>query len=129
MKADFKKPKDIKIRDTIMGRPIIEIKGLVNGKPTYASSFIVKGDKNMKQMQGVLVFDYKAFMVSDGLEYWKVICPQLLFRLFYKKRKRDRICGRWWFIGNWIIWFKKEKYYSETSISKEKLHYTRKEIK
>lgn len=46
MKADFKQPKDIKIGDTIMGQPIIEIKGLVNGKPTYASSFIVKGEIN-----------------------------------------------------------------------------------
>lgn len=46
MKADFKQPKDIKVGDTIMGQPIIEIKGLVNGKPTYASSFIVKGDKH-----------------------------------------------------------------------------------
>ncbi|MFA5299839.1 MAG: hypothetical protein WC389_16770 [Lutibacter sp.] len=80
-------------------------------------------------MNGVLIFDYVTFSVSDGLEYWKVLCPQLLFRLLYKKRKRDRICGRWWIIGKLIIWFKKEKYYSETKISQEKLYYGRGDIK
>lgn len=81
------------------------------------------------KMKGVLVFDYKSFMVTDGLEYWKVLCPQLLFRLIYKKRKRDRVCGRWWLWKDFIIWFVKEKYYSETCISKEKLYYERSCIK
>lgn len=80
-------------------------------------------------MQGCLVFDYKSFRVFDGLDSWKVACPQLLFRLLYKKKKRDRVCGRWWTKGNWIIWFKKEKWYSETSITSEKLYYGRNIIK
>jgi hypothetical protein len=83
----------------------------------------------MIKMRGVLVFDYKSFLLTDGLEYWKALCPQLLFRLLYKKRKRDRVCGQWWIIGNWVIWFVKEKYYSETSISKEKLYYRKEDIK
>lgn len=83
----------------------------------------------MEVMQGTLVFDYKSFRVSDGIEYWKVLSPSLLFRLCYKKRKRDRVCGKWLIVGNWIIWFKKRKYYSEASIRSEKNYYGRSIIK
>ena len=40
-KAEDKKPSDIKIGDTIAGYKITSIKGLVKGKPTYASTFTV----------------------------------------------------------------------------------------
>ncbi len=43
--TDNKNPEDIKIGDYINGDKIIEITNLVNGKPTYASSFIVGRDK------------------------------------------------------------------------------------
>jgi hypothetical protein len=74
------------------------------------------------------MLDYRSFQVSDGIDYFKVLCPQLMFRLLYKKRKRDRVCGRWWILGNWVVWFKRMKYYSETSITSEKLYYSRKDI-
>lgn len=83
----------------------------------------------MEIMQGTLVFDYKSFKVTDGIYYYTVLCPQLLFRLLYKKKKRDRVCGQWWLLGNYIIWFKKMKYYSEASITSEKLYYKRGDIK
>lgn len=83
----------------------------------------------MEVMQGTLVFDYKSFRVFDGVDAWKVACPQLLFRLLYKKRKRDRVCGKWWIICGWIVWFVKKKYYEETKITKEKLYYKREDIK
>lgn len=35
-------PEDIQVGDLIDGNEIVEIKGLVDGKPTYASTFIVK---------------------------------------------------------------------------------------
>jgi hypothetical protein len=79
-------------------------------------------------MQGTLVLDYRDFKVTDGLEYWNVLCPQLIFRLLYRKRKRDRVCGRWWILFRLVIWFKKTKYYSETAITKEKLYYSRKDL-
>lgn len=74
------------------------------------------------------MFDYRDFKVTDGIDYWNVLCPQLLFRLLYKKRKRDRVCGKWWMIGSWIFWFIKKKYYSETAITEEKLYYSRKDL-
>ena len=79
-------------------------------------------------MQGTLVLDYRSFMVTDGLEYWRTLSPSLLFRLFYKKKKRDRVCGKWIVVGNWIVWFKKMKYWSEADINREKPRYSRKDI-
>ena len=35
-------PEQFKIGDQIDGNEIMEIKGLVNGKPTYASTFVCK---------------------------------------------------------------------------------------
>lgn len=35
-------PNNIKVGDTIDGNEIIEIKGLVNGKPTWVSTFVCK---------------------------------------------------------------------------------------
>jgi hypothetical protein len=79
--------------------------------------------------QGTLILDYFSFCVTDGIEYYKILSPSLLFRLFYKKKKRDRLCGEWLIIYGIIIWFRKRKYFSEASISKEKIYYKRKEVK
>ena len=40
--ADNKRPSEIKVGDKINGMEVIKIKGLVNGKPTYASAFICR---------------------------------------------------------------------------------------
>ena len=61
--------------------------------------------------EGVLVFDYKSFAITDGIEYYRNVSPQLLFRLLYKKKKRDKVHGKWWMISNMIIWFRKERYH------------------
>lgn len=40
-KADFARPEEINVGDTIEGKSIVEIRNTVNGKPTYASTFVV----------------------------------------------------------------------------------------
>lgn len=78
--------------------------------------------------EGVLAFNYKSFAVTNGLETYWTISPSILFRLMYKKVKRDRVCGRWLLLGKCIIWFTKMKYYSETRLDQEKIGYSRKNI-
>jgi hypothetical protein len=47
--ANFLPPNKIRVGDFIMGDKIIKIKGLVNGKPTYASTFICRRTKNERK--------------------------------------------------------------------------------
>ena len=79
----------------------------------------------MNFQHGTLALDYKSFRVTDGIEYYRVLSPALLFRLLYKKRKRDRVCGSWLILSGLIIWFRRERYYNEARISHEKNYYTR----
>lgn len=59
---------------------------------------------------GTLVFDWKNFVVTDGVIFYRVLSPALLFRFLFPKKKRNGISGWWLVIKDVIIWFKKEKY-------------------
>jgi hypothetical protein len=59
--------------------------------------------------QGTLSFKYGSG-VTDGIVFYRVLSPSLLYRVLTRKKRRDLISGKWLVIGNIIIWFKKTKY-------------------
>ena len=68
---------------------------------------------------GSLCFDYKDFSVTDGVIWYKVLWPSLLFRLLNKKPTRPCIYGVWFNWGRWIIWFMKKGYVFQYRAIKE----------
>ena len=79
--------------------------------------------------EGTLIFDYKAFEVTDGTNWFKVLSPNLLYRLKNPKPTRPMISGEWIIIKGCIVWFKKSKYvYHHIPLIQEKNIITRKYI-
>lgn len=71
---------------------------------------------------GTLAFDYKAFQLTDGVNWYYTIAPSLLFRLIFRKVKRPLIAGKALIFSNIIIWHKKEKFiYRYIPLKKEEV--------
>ena len=59
---------------------------------------------------GTLSLDYRTKQVWDGVVWYKVLSPSLLYRLIEGKHTRKYISGTWISFNQWIIWFKKDKF-------------------
>ncbi|TBR16977.1 hypothetical protein EPO66_03615 [bacterium] len=45
----------------------------------------------------------------DGVVYFNVLSPTLLFKMWFSKKRDNNTNGIWLFVGNTIIWFRKLK--------------------
>ena len=58
---------------------------------------------------GSLILD-RIFWVTDGVVWYVVLSPSLLFRFIDKKPTRKYINGKWVMVHRFIVLFKKTKY-------------------
>jgi hypothetical protein len=64
----------------------------------------------MLRLIGTLAFDYKVNQMTDGVNWYDILSPSLLFRLIQRKKTRPLINGVAYILGTKIIWFNKIKY-------------------